>query len=133
MADQPIWPGPATLTAAQVLNAADKTSPGAQAFTGSVDTSGTLEALYYVLSRSGGSGNVYLGYDVLQNLFTPAVSIGPDLSIARTAAGVATVKNSLVALAGVGAWGHAPPAAQPAAPVTLADVIAIIRGCGLSA
>jgi hypothetical protein len=34
---------------------------------------------------------------------------------------------------GVGFWGHTPPATQPAAPVTLADVIAIIRGCGLSA
>lgn len=30
-------------------------------------------------------------------------------------------------------WGHPFPPAQPAAPVTLADVIAIIRGCGLSA
>jgi hypothetical protein len=30
-------------------------------------------------------------------------------------------------------WGHAVVGAQPAAPVTLADVIAIIRGCGLSA
>lgn len=34
---------------------------------------------------------------------------------------------------GIGVWGHAAPGAQPAAPVTLADVIAIIRGCGLSA
>lgn len=34
---------------------------------------------------------------------------------------------------GAGFWGHTPPAAQPAAPATLADVIAIIRGCGLSA
>jgi hypothetical protein len=34
---------------------------------------------------------------------------------------------------GVGFWGHAAVAAQPAAPVTLTDVIAIIRGCGLSA
>lgn len=33
---------------------------------------------------------------------------------------------------GVGFYGHA-TVAQPAAPVTLADVIAIIRGCGLSA
>jgi hypothetical protein len=32
----------------------------------------------------------------------------------------------------LGLYGHA-PVAQPAAPVTLADVIAIIRGCGLSA
>jgi hypothetical protein len=30
-------------------------------------------------------------------------------------------------------WGHAAVASQPVAPVTLADVIAIIRGCGLSA
>lgn len=34
---------------------------------------------------------------------------------------------------GVGFWGHAAVAAQPAAPVTLADVIAVIRDCGLSA
>ncbi len=40
--------------------------------------------------------------------------------------------NALVA-GGIGVWGHAAPGAQPAAPVTLGDVIAIIRGCGLSA
>ena len=40
--------------------------------------------------------------------------------------------NVLVA-GGIGVWGHAAPGAQPAIPVTLADVIAIIRGCGLSA
>lgn len=34
---------------------------------------------------------------------------------------------------GIGVFGHAAPTSQPAAPVTLADVIAIIRGCGLSA
>lgn len=34
---------------------------------------------------------------------------------------------------GHGFWGHSPPSSQPAAPVTLADVIEIIRGCGLSA
>lgn len=34
---------------------------------------------------------------------------------------------------GLGAFGHAPPAAQPAAPVTLADVIAVLQGCGLAA
>jgi len=34
---------------------------------------------------------------------------------------------------GHGFWGHTPPVSQPAAPVTLADVISIIRGCGLSA
>lgn len=34
---------------------------------------------------------------------------------------------------GLGLFGQAPVTAQPAAPVTLADVIAIIRGCGLSA
>lgn len=35
--------------------------------------------------------------------------------------------------AGAGFFGHAAPAAQPATPVTLADVIAILRGCGLAA
>lgn len=34
---------------------------------------------------------------------------------------------------GAGFWGHAAPAAQPAAPVTLGDVIAILQGCGLAA
>jgi hypothetical protein len=34
---------------------------------------------------------------------------------------------------GLGVWGHAAPGSQPAAPVTLADVIGIIRGAGLSA
>lgn len=41
--------------------------------------------------------------------------------------------GNLTNIAGHGVWGHAAPATQPAAPVTLADVIAIIRGCGLSA
>ena len=40
--------------------------------------------------------------------------------------------TSFVVTGGIGLYGHAIPA-QPAAPVTLADVIAIIRGCGLSA
>lgn len=43
------------------------------------------------------------------------------------------MKGSFVLTGGHGFWGHAAPSAQPAAPVTLADVIAIIRGCGLSA
>ena len=34
---------------------------------------------------------------------------------------------------GVGFWGVKAPASQPRVPVTLADVIAVIRGCGLSA
>jgi hypothetical protein len=39
----------------------------------------------------------------------------------------------LGAAGGAGFWGHAAPTTQPAAPVTLADVIAILRGCGLAA
>lgn len=34
---------------------------------------------------------------------------------------------------GLGVWGHAAPAAQPAAPVTLADVIAVLQAYGLAA
>lgn len=39
----------------------------------------------------------------------------------------------LGAAGGAGFWGHTPPATQPATPATLADVIAILRGCGLAA
>jgi len=35
--------------------------------------------------------------------------------------------------AGMGLWGHAAPAAKPAAPVTLADLIALVQSYGMSA
>jgi hypothetical protein len=41
--------------------------------------------------------------------------------------------GNVLAGAGLGVWGHAAPGAQPATPVTLADVIALIRAYGLSA
>lgn len=41
--------------------------------------------------------------------------------------------NGALSGGGIGFWAHAIPGSQPAAPVTLADVIAVIRGCGLSA
>ena len=34
---------------------------------------------------------------------------------------------------GIGVWGHAIPGAQPATPVTLADVIAVLQAYGLTA
>ena len=40
--------------------------------------------------------------------------------------------NALVG-GGIGVWGHASPGGQPATPVTLADVIAVIRAYGLAA
>jgi Right handed beta helix region len=54
---------------------------------------------------------------------------------AQGGADVLTVANAgdVSMLRGGAFWGHAVVGAQPVAPVTLADVIAIIRGCGLSA
>jgi hypothetical protein len=54
--------------------------------------------------------------------YTPDTNLG----WAGGAGGLSTNK-------GIGFWGHAVPSAQPAAPVTLADVIAVLRGCGLTA
>jgi hypothetical protein len=42
-------------------------------------------------------------------------------------------KHNPVFDAGAAFWGHAVPVAQPATPVTLADVIALLRSYGLSA
>ena len=85
----------------------------------------------------------------LSKQITLAVGYGFNTTAARinavvpTGGSVVTVVNGvdtltinaggITASAGVGAFNHAPPASQPAAPVTLSDVIAIIRGCGLSA
>jgi hypothetical protein len=44
-----------------------------------------------------------------------------------------TQAGDLTVLRGGAFWGHAAVASQPVAPTLLADVIAIIRGCGLSA
>ena len=51
--------------------------------------------------------------------------LAPKASPAFT--GAITVAN------GAGFFGHAAPMAQPATPVTLADVVALLRGCGLAA
>jgi hypothetical protein len=67
-------------------------------------------AAYYF----GDSSTAYLYFD------------GTNLSVGAGLGG-------LLLPAGGAFWGHAAVGAQPAAPVTLADVIAIIRGCGLSA
>ncbi len=53
--------------------------------------------------------------------------------VADTSLGWGGGSGGLVTSKGVGFWAHAAPTSQPAAPVTLADVIAVIRGCGLSA
>lgn len=70
--------------------------------------------------------------------FTTAYSIYAEDAVAI--GGTFAAPNALVSGAGDltlargGAfWGHAAVASQPAAPVLLSDVIAIIRGCGLSA
>jgi hypothetical protein len=74
-----------------------------------------------------------------------AVAIGCDSGGAGAAATVAnqiklgtanhalSVPGAAVMGKGVGFWGHAAPGAQPAAAVTLADVIAVLTGCGLTA
>jgi len=129
MPDQPVWPGRPALTAAQVTNAADKSSGATQAFAGAVSSTQGLSSSQSVAAY----GLTYIGYDFIAGAYGSAISLSLDTVIARTAAGVATVKNQLAVVQGAGVWGHAPPAAQPAAPVTLADVIAIIRACGLSA
>jgi hypothetical protein len=48
-------------------------------------------------------------------------------------AGGAAITGDVTLTRGASFWGHAAVVAQPAAPTTLADVIAIIRGYGLSA
>jgi hypothetical protein len=78
----------------------------------------------------------------------PIIGVGPDnASFVRSAADVAyvTLQNAsgqdcliagtagVRATKGMGFWNTAIPAIQPPAPTTLNDVIAIIRGCGLSA
>lgn len=44
-----------------------------------------------------------------------------------------TVTGAKTFSGGVGVFGHAVPVAQPAVPVTLADVIAVLQAYGLSA
>ncbi len=45
----------------------------------------------------------------------------------------ATTKAAISKNGALGVWGVTPPASQPATPVTLADVIAVLQGCGLAA
>jgi hypothetical protein len=58
---------------------------------------------------------------------------GSPLVIHARGGGGVSIQPATVLTLGAGFWNHAAPGSQPAAPVTLADVIAIIRGCGLSA
>ena len=58
-------------------------------------------------------------------------AVGADANIALNLAGKGT--GGVVAGGGLGAWAKAPPAAQPARAVTLADVIAVLAGAGLTA
>ena len=59
---------------------------------------------------------------------TPAVSV-----TGTAAANALTASTTVLAGAGVGVFGHAAPVTQPGIPATLADVIAVLRGCGLTA
>lgn len=88
---------------------------------------GTSGSSTTVIGEPSGSNQYALGQGV-----GPASQYGLQFgngdAILYRAAAAQLITNS-----GVGFFSHAAPSSQPAAPVTLADVIAIIRGCGLSA
>ena len=60
-------------------------------------------------------------------------TVGVDAAAVQATANAARPMSNSTFSGGIGVFGHTPPATQPAAPVTTADVIAIIRAYGLSA
>jgi len=117
--------GPLTVLGAVNLN----TSGGSATVIGGVNPGGYTLAVrggFLVDRVAVGDGNFYFDLgSAVQFTFRGTTIVG---------SGGFTVTAGPTSLAGTtfGLYGHA-PVAQPAAPVTLADVIAVIRGCGLSA
>ena len=60
-------------------------------------------------------------------------AITSSFAVNTTSGGTMSSDSTLKAKTGFAAWNHAAPGAQPATPATLADVIAVLQGCGLTA
>jgi hypothetical protein len=84
-------------------------------------------ALLSVANGTGGTSGLVI--DMANAQFALGIAGG---GVSTTRLGAAGVVRMLMDATGIGFYNHA-TVAQPAAPVTLADVIAVIRGCGLSA
>ena len=119
--------GGVLLTVAQVANAVNGIYivPGATGVPLQITAQGADTNIGINLTPKG-TGPVYTGAPVSLG---STLGVGGNTSIGGTfyVSGVAT------AAAGIGVFGHAAPTTQPVTPVTLADVIAILRGCGLAA
>lgn len=70
------------------------------------------------------------GYQTASQVST---AVGVETTRAEAAEALLAPRASPVFTTGAGFFGHTVPGTQPAAPVTLADVIAILTGCGLCA
>lgn len=105
-------------TAAQVTNAADL-SAAAQTF-----NAAGVQRMGFVTA----AGYIALDSTQLQFDFGGAIYLVEASSALNLHGG-----PLLIAGKGLGVWGHAAPASQPATPVTLADVIAVLQAYGLTA
>jgi len=106
-------------------------SAGGAAITGTGGAAGTATLsdtgnAFVALKLTTNSVNKYLRLNGSTSTLEVVNSGNSAIIASLTDAGALTVAG------GVGFYNHAVPT-QPAAPVTLADVIAVIRGCGLSA
>lgn len=85
---------------------------------------------------NAGDNLVQLAVNCPPSQFVNALQItgplGTDVFLV-TANGGLGLQGSITCNLGIGLWGTAPPASQPATPVVLADVIALLRAYGLSA
>ncbi|GEM_PF-4734144 len=119
-------------------------APGASSkapvFTGGVNVSGGLtvdggatftngSVVVNSLTVFGANVNAAAAVLTIQSVGQTGVALNNGTT---TISGGAAVARFTADATGLGFYGHA-TVAQPAAPVLLADVIAIIRGCGLSA